>query len=707
MTPTQVVAAALAVASVGVWAAAYLVALLVTRPAHPEPAPPTQDLGPEPPAVAGLLTGGWVVTEDAGEATLIDLAARRYLEFRQPGNDPAQTTVHVRDPRPAGLNRYEQLIFDRVCSLAIGGVVPLTALTFRDPAEAARFGKRVHAAVVADCRARGLSRRRFGPTVLTVLNVLAVGCGFGIAVAVLMLTGESKSGQSIKASLAAWLFGGVLLAAFGNRSIGERDTPAGRAACARWLGVKTWLRNTEELGNLPPAAVAVWDRYLAYGAAMGATRTASAAIDLGMGNRRRVWSTYGGTWRRVRVRYPRFWPRYGRQPGYFAVESALFVLAGGLLAGLGTGSITVLGVLLLGFGLYVLARAILDAARPVTVTGQVLWCQKWRSKHDSQGTQAPWLHYLAVHDGTGGTTTAWGLPSAWSERCAVGDTVRISVRRWSRRVVGLDVLATSLYTTRDADGRRAPSAELPLTADEVGRAVGVPVIVRGAGDPGTRRVDANTVRFQAPDGRTLVTLQLSDGTGGKLSMMLHRGNRPLPGIGDEAYGGDRWAVGRTGDVVVSVSARSNPFPVDPRNLYWLLSLAVSRLSSATAPTDGGALIRGYRVDGWGLTAFRGAVRAVRSCCTPRYRNGRSSSASATCAMAACRVTRLSGNAALPSTMRTLTGSGAARSRNSSTPNAASASGNSGPQIQNSAVAASGYSLSRSIASAWLTFSTCS
>jgi hypothetical protein len=33
--------------------AAYLVALLVTRPARPEPAPPTQDLDPEPPAVAG------------------------------------------------------------------------------------------------------------------------------------------------------------------------------------------------------------------------------------------------------------------------------------------------------------------------------------------------------------------------------------------------------------------------------------------------------------------------------------------------------------------------------------------------------------------------------------------------------------------------------------------------------------------------------
>jgi hypothetical protein len=53
-------------------------------------------------------------------------------------------------------------------------------------------------------------------------------------------------------------------------------------------------------------------------------------------------------------------------------------------------------------------------------------------------------------------------------------------------------------------------------------------------------------------------------------------------LGDEAYGGDRWAVGRKGTIVVSVSARTSPRPVDPRNLYWLLSLALSRLSLTTA-----------------------------------------------------------------------------------------------------------------------------
>ena len=46
-------------------------------------------------------------------------------------------------------------------------------------------------------------------------------------------------------------------------------------------------------------------------------------------------------------------------------------------------------------------------------------------------------------------------------------------------------------------------------------------------------------------------------------------------------------MGRTGGVVVSVSARTSPIPIDPRNLYWLLSIAVSRLSPATAPREPG------------------------------------------------------------------------------------------------------------------------
>jgi hypothetical protein len=619
MSATQLLAAGLAVVSVGAWVVAYLLALLVTRPSRPEPAPSTQVLGPEPPAVASLLAGGWALTEDAAEATLIDLAARHYLEFRQPGNEPAQTTVHVRDPGPAGLNRYEQMIFDRVCSLANGGVVPLTALTFRDRGQANGFRKRVEAAVVADCRARGLSRRRFGPAALTVLNVMAVVCGVGLAAAALMLTDEQNGHPSFVAAGGVWLIGAVVLAGMGNRSIGERDTPGGRDACARWLGVKIWLRNTEEFANLPPAAVTVWNRYLAYGAALGTTRVASQVINLGMGNRRRVWSSQGGVWRQVRVRYPRFWRRYGRPTRYFVIQGVLVLLVGALLVRIRAGSAVVVGALLLCYGLYVLARAIVDAAGPVTLTGQVLWREKLRSRPRPENDPIPWLHYLAVDDGTGDATTAWGLPSEWVDRCRDGDTVRMTARRWSRRVLSLDVVARSqvppqaaaspvsagaetliaaelrISTVRGAGGTPLPSAEHLLTADEVSRAVGVPVTRRGISNTGSRQVSEGTVRFEASDGRALVTLMMGDGTGGKISMMLHRRNPTLPGIGDEAYGGNRWAVGRMGGVVVSVSARNSSYPVDPRNLYWLLSVAMCRLSPTGTPMGGADAVPGCRI----------------------------------------------------------------------------------------------------------------
>src|SRR5437764_9945240 len=152
----SVAAVALGAGPVAAWFLLYVLLLLAARPARPEPAPATQDLpGAEPPAVVSLLAGYWELSEDAAESTLIDLAARRYLEFRQPGNDPMQTTVHVRVPDPGGLTAYERRIFDRVNGLAVGGVVPLPALTFRDQSQAAAFEKRVRAEVIADARARG------------------------------------------------------------------------------------------------------------------------------------------------------------------------------------------------------------------------------------------------------------------------------------------------------------------------------------------------------------------------------------------------------------------------------------------------------------------------------------------------------------------------------------------------------------------------
>lgn len=619
----------IALVAVAAWFGLYGLCLVVTRPARPQPMPPTQDLGqnPEPPAVVCLLANHWDLTEDAAEATLLDLGARRILEFRQPADDPHQTTVHVRNPNPAGLNAYEQRVFHRVAGLAVGGVIPLTALTFRDPAKAAGFAKQLRAEVIADARQRGLSQRRFSPAVVGTLTVAALVAGAGIALGVLVSFGTKSDLRGVGA---AWLFGSAILGGIGGRNVGERDTPAGREAAARWLGVKSWLHNTEAFGDLPPSAVATWDRYLAYGAAVGATRVSSAVIDLGMGNRRRVWSSFGGSWHRVRVSYPRFWPRYGKTAPNM-VTKALFAGGIGLLllyfwtravanvakqsfvadhpvarfadpvrvAGLG------IGLVLAAYGGYVLLRMVIDLAAPVTITGQVLWMQLWRSTSGGENSPPrPVLYYLAVDDGGDDRTRAWALPAGMAGRCQDGDTITMTVRRWTRTVKDLTVVERGTIRQVEASddstdktenliaaamgipeqARRSFQPLLPdqalVTEEEVSRVLGFAATRRAESPPNPlMRMEV----YKAPDGGEALRIMATSSLPGQLAIRSRRRSQPLPGIGDEAYTGDGWAIGRRGDTVIMLQLHGHGRSANPTYLHWLLSTAVGRLPAPAAP----------------------------------------------------------------------------------------------------------------------------
>src|SRR5215470_14774296 len=180
----NIIAGLLIAAPVVVWFGVYGLVLLATRPGLPDAAPATEDLGPEPPAVVSLLVNRWEVTEDSAESTLLDLGARHILEFRQPAADPNQTTVHIRQPNPTGLTPWERRVFNRVNGLAKGGVVPLTALTFRDQSQADSWAKRLTAEVVAEARAHGLSQRRLGPAIVGGLTAAAAAAGVGVAAGV-------------------------------------------------------------------------------------------------------------------------------------------------------------------------------------------------------------------------------------------------------------------------------------------------------------------------------------------------------------------------------------------------------------------------------------------------------------------------------------------------------------------------------------------
>ncbi len=630
LDPATVRGLTIGAVAVGGWFAAYAACLLVTRPREPQPGPPTQDFGgPEPPAVVSLLVNGWEVTEDAVESTLIDLAARRFLEFRQPGADPVQTTIHLRHPDPAALatlNGYERRVYDRVVGLAVNGVVPLTALTFRNEGQNAAWWKRMQADVVADARRRGLSQPRL-PSALTGLLVsaaMAAGAAVGIAVSLVDMGGHRGGGVGIGLGFVTF----ALLTGLVGLGRGERDTAGGREVAGRWLGLRAFLRGDESFADLPPAAVAVWDRYLSYGDAVGATRVCSAVIDLGMGDRRRVWSSFGGSWHRVRVSYPHFWGRYGQRAVLIIVRALGTLVLGALVLRYQHRSVdlasellpavmstvdlfgTLLGVGLLARGGYRLVRAIVDIAAPVTFTGEVLWEQPWKSRAAGENRPAvPWLYHLAVDDGSGERSTAWALPSELYGSYQVGDVVRCTVRRWSRRVLELTVVAPGsaqrLATAELAyaqlpggqpHGQPAGAGAAPsvaagiaalLSAQDVARAVGRPVTATAPSTAGPMSVAwFRTVDADAP----VVSLVITHGIAGRLLIRALRRATPLPGIGEEAYARGGAAAARLGDLVVTVTVHNGAISADPRQAPLLLSTAVSRIPGWAAPqaAPGGA-----------------------------------------------------------------------------------------------------------------------
>jgi hypothetical protein len=342
-----------AVAAVALWLLVVLAVKAVTRPRMPQAGPRTMELRPEPPAVAEFLTGGWEVGGSAVQATLVDLAGRGLLGFEQVGPDPRDTLIRVKGDgsylpsqsgyampgvveavaqngdgdqgsmratvggrpfyvpargNPAPLLPFEKRVLHRVTALASGGVVPARALQQGTKEQDAKWHKAFDREVVAEARERGLSRARYGAGVKVLLMLLALVPAVLAAVAAdrSRANGDGNGG----------LFGAVLVGALlvvGTLN-GERETEAGQQVCAAWLGLRDWLAADEQFRRLPPAAVTIWDRYLAFAAGFGIARKTVGALPLGARDERRAWSTYGGVWHEVRLRYIAATERRVRHP---------------------------------------------------------------------------------------------------------------------------------------------------------------------------------------------------------------------------------------------------------------------------------------------------------------------------------------------------------------------------------------------------------
>jgi hypothetical protein len=170
----------------------------------------------------------------------------------------------------------------------------------------------------------------------------------------------------------------------------------------------------------------VWDRYLAYGVALGVAVSTERAIPLGAESDTEAWSNEGGTWRVVRIRYPRFAPPGWGQPPWqlllkgvvaAAIAGAVAVIAipalldaqsdiveaaddSGDYAALGVslvvGLLAVGAALVVARGLWMAVLGVLDVGRSSTVDGRVL---RVRTKNEKT--------YIAVDDGTADHIRAW------------------------------------------------------------------------------------------------------------------------------------------------------------------------------------------------------------------------------------------------------------------------------------------------------------
>ncbi|MDQ3641581.1 MAG: DUF2207 domain-containing protein [Actinomycetota bacterium] len=325
-----------AVLALGAWLVLLGLLATVTRARRPDPGPESMELGgDEPPAVVNMLANGWKLGREAVPATLLDLAARKLVTIEPAGLDRFVVRTQKSPPSGArsGLTPYEEQLLLHVRSLAgPDGTIAAEALTTGPEGESDVWWKSFERSVVKDVRDRGLARNRWSNWMLLVLSAVALAPAVLAALTLVFLPADPPDEED---DVAGGFLGVTALFWFPLAGVpfmlrSERDTPAGREAAARWLGLRDHLEGSGGFTEAPPAAVVLWDRHLAYGAAMGVAPGAVRALPLGSESDTEAWSHYGGRWRMVHIDYPkRLPPGWGRPP-LLATAIGLASLVGGL-----------------------------------------------------------------------------------------------------------------------------------------------------------------------------------------------------------------------------------------------------------------------------------------------------------------------------------------------------------------------------------------
>jgi hypothetical protein len=370
---------------------------------------------------------------------------------------------------------------------------------------------------------------------------------------------------------------------------------------------------------------------------MGVARGAVRAAAVGAERDDEAWSSVGGHWRIVRIRYPRFVPPgYGRHPalvallGLFqlalalaalpaatAAGDALLALAAGATAddrvpvGLDVGVSVALGIVVAAAALLALrggSMALTGAADLLSprrrFEGRVL-----RVRRRGDDERPRW--YVAADDGTSSRIRAWRTAPGGVVQ---GATVRAEVTRWLAHVRNLEVVEAApsrppLPADEETADDRAPLEKLlgtagparhrhqrlrsptgpppPLpTASEVSAALGRAVDIDSGARPHPLARDGRAVTFAAGDGTTVQVAWVDPALLEAHRAMPRLLHRRVIGVGDEAYraviGGG--VVTRHGNHVLVVMGRLPGASDDERNraLEEVARTAVSAGSGRTS-----------------------------------------------------------------------------------------------------------------------------
>ena len=498
--------AALLVGSLAVSGATLLLFALLaaaTRVREPDEGPSTMDppARDERPALVGFLARDFEVPAEAVAATLIDLAARDWLSIESAGGEQLIVRVPSRDGKGA-LKPYERQVLDHARGLAVGGVVPAGALTTGTEDVSERWWKSFAGEVIDEARDRGLCRDRWPARI-------ALLFGAGVVVAGLVLWGAGGFRDPEEVHTTPLWFGALLailaLVALGvsvAKSKRQRDTDAGLVEAGRWLGLRQFLVDHGDFPTAPASSVAIWDAYLGWAAALGLAPIAVESLPLGTEDDHQAWSSFGGTWRRVKVGYPRWRPGWGRHPAMAVVTGLLWtavalVALRGLIALAGADGFeradrwvdlgaAVLGALAVAVAVFSLAGALFGVAdlfRTVEVRGIVLRRRtrgrsspaaprfvRWFSDRDAPEDPPRVRWYLGVDTGAAPQVVAWSVPMRTFERVGQGVLVQASITPLLGYVRSIqEVAAGPQATTAEAAAAVAAGAADPVLVDAAAR----------------------------------------------------------------------------------------------------------------------------------------------------------------------------------------------------------------------------------------------